>query len=68
MAKKSRSGKLGGMGNTLDSDFITPMNEPKPGKDPGADVYNAPVMSPPDPLGLTGGVGGSGKGSIKGGR
>lgn len=58
MAKKSSS--------SFDIDFKTPLNAPKPGPEPGPAIMNAPIMNPPDPLGLVTDVGGSRGGSIKG--
>jgi len=52
MAKKSSS-KYG-------PEFLSPLDTPKPGKDPGPPVANPPVATPKDPLGFV--PGGSHKG------
>jgi hypothetical protein len=50
---------------SFDPDFITPLTEPRPGKEVGPDVFNIPQMNPPDPLRLV--PGGARGGNIKGG-
>lgn len=50
--------------NVFDDAFLTPLNEQKLYGEPGPDVFNPPVLTPPDPLKFV--PGGAGGGSIKG--
>lgn len=49
-------------------EFLTPLNAQHPGKDPGPEPNQVPVLSPDDPLGLLSQHGGNstGKNSLKG--
>ena len=49
MASKGKG--PGGLGNHYPEEFLSPLNAPKPGKDHGPDVANAPLITPKDPLG-----------------
>lgn len=51
MAKKNRS-NLGGLGTNYPPEFLSPLNAPRTGAEPGPDVANAPLFESKDPLGI----------------
>lgn len=49
----AKSTKLGGWGNTFDSDILkSPLTVGRPSNEPGPDVHNNPIARPSDPLGF----------------
>jgi hypothetical protein len=52
MARKSNKGGLKGLGPNYPPEFLSPLNAPRTGDEPGPDVANAPLLSSRDPLGL----------------
>ena len=56
--KKKGKGGLGGLGKNYPPEFLSPLNAPRVGAEPGPDVANAPLVTAKDPLGLIPGGGG----------
>jgi hypothetical protein len=59
MPKKKGKGGLSGLGTNYPPEFLSPLNAPRQGAEPGPDVANAPLVTAKDPLGyIPGGTGG----------